>query len=338
MAYFKFEFSFGNGKKNKANASSEYVKDGWNFVNEEVEKLRKEKRFKTASNYLTAARSWTKFASSEKWSFAQMTSSKMEQYQRWLSERGICLNTISAYMRSLRVLYNRATAMNTDHLQQTSVTKSAFDKVFTSRAKARKRSISEEEIQQLNRLSLPEHSGLSLARDIFMFSFYAMGMPFVDVAYLKKNQVSEHTIHYARHKTGQAIEVAILPPMRKIMEKYNHSDSEYVFPILSAKHRPESVSSQELSEAIHHQYLNSLRRYNYSLHHLSEKMGLPHPLSSYVVRHSWASIAYLHHVDVELIGKALGHTKSSTTLLYIKNLFDSDLAKTNLALMSELGL
>ena len=31
---------------------------------------------------------------------------------------------------------------------------------------------------------------VALARDIFLFSFYAMGMPFVDIAYLKKGQLN----------------------------------------------------------------------------------------------------------------------------------------------------
>ena len=61
-------------------------------------------------------------------------------------------------------------------------------------------------------------------------------------------------------------------------------------------------------------------------------------ISSYVVRHSWASIAYQHHLDISLIGKALGHTKTSTTLLYIKSLADPDLAEANLGMITELGL
>ena len=43
-------------------------------------------------------------------------------------------------------------------------------------------------------------------------------------------------------------------------------------------------------------------------------------------------------LDISLIGKALGHTKSSTTFIYIKSLFDAGLAEVNQKLMSELGL
>lgn len=326
MVYFNIEFGFGSRKEHQRKVASKCEIDGWDFVNGEVERLRTEGRFKTASNYLTAAQSWSDFTSCMKWSFTDMTACKVEQFQRWLSEKGICLNTISAYMRALRAMFRRAMP-NENECR-------SFDKVFTGRAKTRKRSITEKEIQQLYQLPLAEGTFLSLSRDIFMFSFYAMGMPFVDIAYLKKSQVKTDTIHYARHKTGQPIQVVILPPMRQIMERYGHQDSEYVFPILP--NRP-SDGSRDNAESLHKSYRNELRRYNYSLHKLAQMMGLPHPLSSYVVRHSWASIAYQHHVDVDLISKALGHTKTSTTLLYIKSLFDPDLADANHALMEDLG-
>ena len=327
MVYFKFEFGFGSRKKNKTTTAPKCEKNGWDFVNAEVQRLRAEGHFKTASNYLTAARSWSDFISHEKWSFTDMTSDKVAQYQRWLSEKGICLNTISAYMRALRAMFHRAA--------ENESTATPFAKVFTGRAKTQKRSITEKEMQQLCYLPLPEGTFLSLARDIFMFSFYAMGMPFVDIAYLKKSQVKNDTIHYARHKTGQPVRVAVLLPMLQIMERYKDSTSEYVFPILSPR---SSAKSRTPSESLHKTYRNELRRYNYSLHKLGKMIGLPHALSSYVVRHSWASIAYQRHVDVSLIGKALGHTKTSTTLLYIKSLFDPDLANANHTLMEDLGL
>ena len=289
---------------------------GWDWVGTLVDGAKAEGRYKTAANYLTAARSWSKYVAGDDWRFSEMDATKVEGYQRWLAQQGICQNTISAYMRALRVMYHR---LLNDRLP--------FDKVFTGRAKTAKRSITEQEILRLKALQLPEGSSLSLARDLFIFSFYAMGMPFVDIAYLKKSQIQQGFIKYARHKTGQPIQVTLLPQMRLIIDRYISPDSEYVFPILSAT----------APDAQHKQYSSSLRLYNHSLYRLSELAGFSHPLSSYVVRHSWASIAYQHHVDIGLIGKALGHTKTSTTLLYIKELFDVDLAEANQALMSKIG-
>ena len=316
MAYFKLEFGWGKSPK-KQDLHTEKMK-GWEWIKQEVERVREMGRYKTASNYLTAARSWTRFIGREDWLFSEMTADKVAAYQRWLSERDISPNTISTYMRALRVMYHRAMEK----------VDNPFAQVFTGRAKTRKRSLTPEDIQQLHALQLPQGSSLALARDIFIFSFYAMGMPFVDIAYLKKQQLRDGYIHYARHKTGQRIEVALLPSMLRIIERYQEADSDYVFPILTA----------DTPERQHHLYSCRLRQYNYSLRRLEQFLPTPCHLSSYVVRHSWASIAYQHHLDISLIGKALGHTKTSTTLLYIKSLADPDLAKANQEMITELGL
>ena len=236
-------------------------------------------------------------------------------------------------MRALRAMHHRALPV---------LNAAPFSKVFTGRTKTEKRCISQAEILQLKALPLQPGGSLSFARDIFLFSFYAMGMPFVDIAYLKKSQLRNGCIYYARHKTGQQIQVALLPAMLEIIRRYEQGDSEFVFPILSDKVEDSvsspSVSLSSVSAQQHRQYTARLRQYNYNLHQLSKMLGLAKPLSSYVVRHSWASIAYLHHLDISLISKALGHTKSSTTFIYIKSLFDSDLFEANQALMQDLGL
>lgn len=325
MMYFKLELSLGK-KKNKVIASQRDM-TGWEFVNLIVDKVKEEGRFKTANNYLTAIRSWSKFVGHDDWQFTEMNADNIWQYQRWLGEQGICLNTISVYMRALRALYNRY-ADDSGHDSMYIGGKNPFCKVFTGRAKTNKRSISETEIIRLHALNLSSKPSLALARDIFLFSFYAMGMPFVDIAYLKSCQIQNGYIRYARHKTGQRIQLAIEPRMIEIIDRYNRQETAYVFPLLT----------EQLPETLHKQYQRSLRRYNYSLKRLSVMIEASRPLSSYVVRHSWASIAYQHHIDVALIGKALGHTKTATTMLYIKSLFDPDLADANRTLMQDMGL
>lgn len=334
MVYFRFEFGLGDGKK-KVKSTWKSTMSGWEFVNQEVEKARELAKYKTADNYLTAARSYTRFLDSDDWLFSEMTVETLGNYQRWLREHNICPNTISAYMRSLRVMYHRACESDGEEPDD-----KVFAKVYTGRAKTAKRSITQDNIRQLLSLSLPPNSSLAFARDIFIFSFYAMGMPFVDIAYLKKEQVKGDSILYARHKTGQRVKVALLPAMVDIMRRYHQEDSEYVFPILREKAFADisHAKAESPRDTLHRLYLLRLRQYNYSLSRLSEKLGATFHLSSYVVRHSWASLAYQHHVDIGLIGKALGHTKSSTTLLYIKGIEETDLGNVNQSLMEDLGL
>lgn len=117
--------------------------------------------------------------------------------------------------------------------------------------------------------------------------------------------------------------------MSEIIRKYEpYSNTPYVFPIINSL---DAVLA-------HGQYQSQLRRYNYSLSCLSKRISASQPLSSYVVRHTWASIAYQHNLDVRLISKALGHTSTSTTMIYIKSLFDPQLADANHQLLKTFEL
>ena len=324
MAYFKLEFGFHlPGREQHAeNKTSRKEPAALDFIRLEIESAKERKCYKTAANYLTAANSLTLFWQRGDWTLSDILPQEMDRYQRWLIDRGLRMNTISCYMRSIRTLYNRGVA-----LRMTADTR-PFRKVFTGKEHTRKRSVVEEDILRLCRLDLEDKPSLAFARDIFMFSFYAMGMPFVDIAYLRKEQIRDGRFHYARHKTGQEIVVAIEPCMSEIIARYEScSNTQYVFPVIKT---PDATMA-------HGQYLSQLRRYNYSLACLSRRISASQPLSSYVARHTWASIAYKHDLDVRLISKALGHTSTSTTMIYIKSLFDPQLAEANHQLLKTLG-
>ena len=324
MVYFKLEFGFHLfGRKHRVEDKTNFKElPALDFISKEIESAKARKCYKTAANYRTAANSLTLFWQRTNWTLSDISPQEMERYQRWLIARGLCMNTISCYMRSLRTLYNRGVA-----LQMTTDTQ-PFRMVFTGKEHTRKRSAQEEDILRLSNLHLENKPSLAFARDIFLFSFYAMGMPFVDIAYLQKDQIKDGRFHYARHKTGQEIVVAIEPCMSEIIKKYEpYSNAQYVFPI---------IKTLDASLA-HEQYQSQLRRYNYSLSCLSKLITASQPLSSYVVRHTWASMAYQHDFDLQLISKALGHTSTSTTMIYIKSLFDPQLADANHQLLKTLG-
>ena len=316
MVYFRIEMGLGKDpKENKRSVTTAKRLNGMSFAKAEAERVDKEQRHKTAYNYLTAVRSLTQFIGNDKWCFAAM----LERYQRWLCNRGLRLNTVSVYMRTLRVLYNRAVEDNGD---------SPFSAVFTGHEQTAKRSVTDSEIRQLLALRLDNQSHLALARDLFVFSVMAMGMPFVDIAYLKWHQIHDGVMHYARHKTGHKVCVNVEPCMAEIIKRHTIPGSEYVFPLLA----------DSTADNIHHTYLKRLRSYNYALRRLSLLIDSRRKLSSYVARHSWASLAYRSGLDISQIAKAMGHTKLSTTLIYIRALFDPSLAEANKKMMQSLGV
>ncbi len=327
MVHFKMEFSFSLfGKRNKSESvvdnkvKEEAVETkAWDFIAKMAEEARAQGRYKTAYNYLTAARSFTRFMQRADWTFDEVTCEETERYQRWLTEHGVCMNTVSCYMRSLRTIYNKVVENGLAE------DKHPFRKVFTGKEQTRKRTAVEIDLQQLAALPLAADSTLAFARDLFLFGFFAMGMPFVDMAFLRKSQIKDGKFRYARHKTGQEIEVAIEPCMMEIIDRYKDKSTGYVFPIITEKDAAD----------VHRQYESQLRLYNLRLSRLSGMIGASIPLTSYVVRHTWASMAYKYQLDIGLISKALGHTKTSTTMVYIKHLFDPQLAAANRSLLEQ---
>ena len=237
----------------------------------------------------------------------------MADYAQWLRQQGISMNTVSCYLRSLRAIYNKVVRRyGLEDLDP-------FKDLFTGHAKTVKRSASDEDIKRLQAMILPRHSVLQLSRDIFFFSLYAQGMPFVDVAFLRNEQIRDGLIVYERHKTGQQIVVKIEGCIQEIINRYSRTDSDFVFPIITT-HFPAQAYKQ---------YQSKLRTYNRHLHQLEKIAGLKGSLTSYVVRHTWASLAYDTDIDLAVIASALGHTNTNTTRIYIRDINNRRLAEAN---------
>ena len=282
-----------------------------------ISQLQTGKSKSTIDNYRTALRSFCHF-SGGRVLMEQIDSPLMERYQQWLHEQHVTPNTISCYMRSLRSLLYR--------LKPSLKQQSLFDTVYTGKAHTDKRSIPFADIVHIRGLSLSPASPLAFSRDLFLFSFYALGMPFVDIAFLLKSQIHNDHIIYYRHKTGQRICIKLETPIEQIIHRYIRKDSPYVFPILSAGTQAD----------VFRDYENARSRYNRHLRKIGEMAGLAHRLTSYVACHTWASAAYHANIDLSVISKALGHTSPNTTLTYIREIDDERIDQANHLLLNQI--
>ena len=310
----------GNGKRDGGNGENA-VRENLVFRNLATEAIRSltEVRAKsTIDNYRTALHSFLCFAGDDLM-VENIDRCLIEGYQSWLFDHDVSQNTISCYMRSLRALFHQV-------LSETKW-QSLFEMVFTGKMRTDKRSIPLEEIMRIQRLQLYQIPSLAFSRDLFLFCFYALGMPFVDAAFLQKKQVSDGYIVYHRHKTGQRIRVKVETPMQQIIDRYACEGTPYVFPILT---------TQDKSKAMV-EYENARSRYNRHLKKIGEMAGVRRPLTSYVARHSWASMAYHSNVDLSVISKALGHTSPNTTLTYIREIDDNRIDTANKDLLRRIS-
>lgn len=272
----------------------------------------------TIDNYRTALRSFSHYLE-EDVRVSSIDAHLLEGYQLWLINHQVTQNTISCYMRSLRSLLH--------HLLPELKQLPTFAAVFTGKMPTDKRSIRLADIVKLHELQLRSHTSLKFSLDMFLFSFYALGMPFVDIAFLKKRQMNDGYIIYHRHKTGQRIRIKIEPPMQQIINRYFQKEGPFVFPILSTENRKKMMI----------EYENARTRYNRHLKKIGTLAGIRRPLTSYVARHSWASLAFHSNVDISVISKALGHTSPNTTLTYLREIDDHRIDTANHLLLEEVS-
>jgi len=289
-------------------------KDFFNYMAREKESLRGKRRPKTIYNYETALRSFRQFYGQKALPLAKIDKWLMIRYETWLRDRGVCRNTSSAYMRSLQVFYLRAV--------HDGLIKNAhpFDQVFTGNAKTIKRALSITDVHRIQSLKVPDGTRKAwrqLVLDVFLFCLYAGGMPLVDVAFLRRNQIQDGHIVYYRRKTGEQVMIPLTREMRGLINQYKRVGSDKVFPLLNR--------GQDASKDHDDLFMRLTSRYNRTLNALGKLAGIQKKLTHYVARHTWASIASSLAIPVYSISRCLGHTNVRTTQIYTTDL-DNHLA------------
>lgn len=274
------------------------VSDFKRYVEYLIGELEEEGKLETARHYRSTLNSFMRFRQERNLRLDEFDPALLKAYESGLYAAGLCSNTVSFYFRNLRAIWNRAVD---DGLVEPDVT--LFKNVYTRIEKTRKRAVEEKVILQLIALELTLSPDLSLARDLFLFCYYARGMAFVDLAHLKRENLKGDMIVYCRQKTGQLLQIRLLPVMKKLIDRYRNVSGPYLFPVLK------SLDPSYL------EYTSALRLQNKRLKKLGKLVGAD--LSTYVARHTWASVALQKGISEELISKGMGHTSVKTTRIYM---------------------
>ena len=272
------------------------------FAERIIDQKKEEGHLSIAAKYRSSLNSLNRFLDGRLLTFDEMDASQMLSYETYLKKQGLCSNTTSFYMRNLRAIYNQAVE------QGLTPQNYPFARVYTGIAKTVKRAVNIEEVQKIKTKELPADSADAFSRDIFLFSFYTCGMSLTDIVHLKESDLQGDFLSYCRQKTGQRITIRWEPCMQRLVDKYKNEGSPYLMPIITCPGEDEA-----------RQYQNQIHLINHHLKKLGEELGLSSKLTSYVARHSWASIAKSQDVPVAAISEAMGHTTERTTRIYLKS-------------------
>ena len=290
------------------------------YIQEVIGMLKREGKFPAMHVYACTLRSYEKFCAEERHpenitaslSMQEIfTPERLKEYEDWLAGQQSSPNTISTYMRTLQAVYNRWMSPGIEGYNPV-----LFKDVYTKVESRTKRALTAEQMEQLRNT---DFSVLTLRQQqvltYFLLMFMLRGMPFIDLAHLRKSDLRNRRITYRRHKTGKLMVVDVPPDAMRLLQKYrDKTDSEYLFPLLHGG---------LFMEEHHHRYQETLRHFNRELARLMKQLLPGVSVSSYTARHTWATLAYHSGVPVGLISQSLGHSSIRVTMTYLKP-FDAE--------------
>lgn len=303
------------------------------FMETVILRLESEGRYGTAHVYQS-----TLNAISQYWHSKQKGTMKLDKvftpallqgFERYLLENMLSMNTVSTYMRMLRATYHRATKERRIKWKQ-----GLFDSVYTGVRADTKRALTPGHMGNIlvARQTLPS---LREAQSWFVLLFLLRGMPFIDLARLRKCDLHGNTLIYKRQKTGRVITVNVTPEaMRLINQLANRNPrSPYLLSILPDNPRTQNTNGFGSKEE-YRLYQAILRGFNRKLNELSRRMNLGEKLSSYTARHTWATTAYQKKCATGVICNALGHSSVKVTETYLKAFEQKEIDRTNRMIIS----
>ncbi|WP_291593744.1 tyrosine-type recombinase/integrase [Bacteroides sp.] len=290
------------------------------FMKQVAYGLQVEGNFGTAHVYRSSLNAIIAYRGKSDFVFSEVTSEWLKGFEVHLRNRGCSWNTVSTYMRTFRAVYNRAV-----NLQEASYVPYLFRSVYTGTRAEHKRALNDDDMKKVF-VNLSRKAGVSLsvrqAQELFILMFLLRGMPFVDLAYLRKSDLHDNVITYRRRKTGRSLSVTLTSEAMILIKKYMNRDSSspYLFSFLK---------SREGTKEAYREYQLALRSFNQRLMLLGELLGLGDKLSSYTARHTWATTAYYCEIHPGIISEAMGHSSITVTETYLKPFQDKKIDEAN---------
>ena len=273
--------------------------------NQYIQELESANRLRYADMYKCTMHSLIKFNKHLDIPFSDMDTIWLKRYEVWLQSQGLAINTLGTRFRHLRVIYNFAI--------EEKIVKSEYYPFNSFKVSKLSQTTAKRSIQKGEILSVLNYQGKTplecLAIDLFTFSYLAAGINFGDIARLTKDNILENRLIYIRKKTQKQIKVSLQEQAIKLIQKYSMPDNPYLFPILSNFHKTEQQKVNRIHKII--------AKVNKSLKEIGERLNIPIDLTTYVARHSFATVLKRSGVNTTLICEALGHSSERVTQIYL---------------------
>lgn len=277
------------------------------YSNSIIEDLKKVERYGNANSYYAVTKILKKFNNDNDLKFNEVNYEFLKKFEKFHYSRGNSTNGLAVYMKTIRAIYNKA-------IKAGIISKDAYP--FTNyRIKTtptEKRALDIKSIKSIVMLDLKETDSLFHFRNYFLTSYMLYGVSFIDMAFLKLENIIDNRIKFIRRKTSKPYDIKITPQLKEILGCYtnNRDKKDFIFPIIK----------RETYELQYKDVLWARKTYNQGLKQIAKKCNIEQRLTSYVSRHSFATQAMLQDVPLQAISAMLGHNRLTTTQIYLKSL------------------
>ena len=257
--------------------------------------------------------------------FSSIDVAWLKRYESWLVGKKCKGTTLSVLFRTLRSAFNRAIEAKIVNKKYYPFEEYKVSKFDTS---TRKRALSKEDMMKIITTETINATFIrEFARDVFTFAYLSGGISLVDIANLTSYNVYRGRLRYHRQKTHGAINFKLCEQAKEIIEKYASYQKEagYLFPIYDNRVHKTSVQKKNRLHKM-------LAKINKELKLLASELEIDADVTTYVARHSFASVLKNTGVNIALISQALGHQDIKTTEIYLSKFDDKqmDEAMSNL--------
>lgn len=283
-----------------------------------IEDLKQKGRIGNSYAYLNSYNTLRNFNKGKKlnYTFSHIDVPFCKKFEDWMRSKGNKDTTLSYQFRTLRATYNKAIEAKIVAREKNPFIEYKLSHFNT---KTIKRALSKNDILKLINANCNGQSKLrQLTHDLFSFSYLCGGISFVDIANLTRQNIVEDRLIYQRQKTHGNINLLLSKEVSTIIAKYStyQQEAEYLFPILHCKRHITPMQKNNRVHKICHQVNTELRKF-------AQELGITAEVTTYVARHSFATILKKSGVNIGIISQALGHQDIKTTQIYLSK-FDNE--------------
>lgn len=290
----------------------------FDYFDLKIQRLKESKQIGNAKVYNDTQNQIKTFNGDKDFTFSQLDYNFLLKFESHLKSKGLTDNAISVRFRTTRALFNAAIAEKYAKEELYPFNQFKISERFST--KTQKRAITKDDIKTVEALKLTEGSAAFEAQQYFLFSYYGQGISFIDMANLKWNNIINDRIFYKRAKTGGELSFKLNQPAFAIIDYWKPvtkiENDSYIFPILNANTH---ITPTQKHNRVH----KVLTRVNKDLKDIGKDAKIETPLTSYVARHTFATVLKRSGVSTAIISESMGHQTEAITQTYLKSFENS---------------